>query len=76
MLADASGAAAIAQAWRHIVLGEADIAICGGVDTTIEAVPIVGVRASLRIVLSTNNERSPPAPASPFDRDRDGVRVR
>ena len=37
MLADASGAAAIAQAWRYIVLGEADIAICGGVETTIEA---------------------------------------
>jgi 3-oxoacyl-[acyl-carrier-protein] synthase II/beta-ketoacyl ACP synthase len=29
VMADASGAAAIAQAWRHIVLGEADIAICG-----------------------------------------------
>ena len=40
VMADASGAAAIAQAWRHIVLGEADIAICGGVETTIEAVPV------------------------------------
>ena len=33
VMADASGGAAIAQAWRHIVLGEADIAICGGVET-------------------------------------------
>ncbi len=37
---DASGAEAIALAWRAIVLGEADIAICGGVETRIEAVPI------------------------------------
>ena len=32
MLGDASGAAAIAEAWQAIVLGEADIAICGGVE--------------------------------------------
>lgn len=36
----ASGAEAIALAWRNIVLGEADMAICGGVETKIEAVPI------------------------------------
>ena len=29
----ASGSEGIAQAWRNIVLGEADIAICGGVET-------------------------------------------
>ena len=40
VMADASGAAAIAEAWRHIVLGEADVAICGGVETGIEAVPV------------------------------------
>jgi beta-ketoacyl ACP synthase len=40
VLADASGAAAIAQAWRLIVLGEADVAICGGVEAKIEAVPM------------------------------------
>src|ERR1700722_9523489 len=36
----ASGAEAIALAWRNIVLGEADMAICGGVETRIEAIPI------------------------------------
>jgi meromycolic acid 3-oxoacyl-[acyl-carrier protein] synthase II len=37
----ASGAEAIAHAWHNIVLGETDIAICGGVETKIETVPIV-----------------------------------
>jgi beta-ketoacyl ACP synthase len=66
----ASGSEAIAQAWRQIVLGEADIAICGGVETVIEAVPIAGF-AQMRIVLSTNND-DPAGACRPFDRDRDG----
>ena len=33
VMADASGGAAIGQAWRQLVLGEADVAICGGVET-------------------------------------------
>ena len=70
VLADASGAASIAQAWRHIVLGEADIAICGGVETHIEAVPVA---AFCRLgILSTNND-DPPGACRPFDRDRDGM---
>ena len=36
----ASGSEGIARAWQQIVLGEADVAICGGVETKIEAVPI------------------------------------
>ena len=36
-------------------LGEADIAICGGVETKIEAVPIAGF-AQMRIVLSNTND--------------------
>ena len=51
----ASGSEGIAHAWRNIVLGEADIAICGGVETVIEAVPIAGF-AQMRIVLSTTND--------------------
>ena len=66
----ASGAEGIAQAWRNIVLGEADIAICGGVEQRIEAVPIAGF-AQMRIVMSTNNE-DPAGACRPFDRDRDG----
>ncbi|HUO39849.1 MAG TPA: 3-oxoacyl-ACP synthase KasB [Mycobacterium sp.] len=66
----ASGSEAIAHAWRNIVLGEADAAICGGVETKIEAVPIAGF-AQMRIVLSTTND-DPPGACRPFDKDRNG----
>jgi beta-ketoacyl ACP synthase len=66
----ASGSEAIANAWRNIVLGEADIAICGGVETKIEAVPIAGF-AQMRIVLSTTND-DPAGACRPFDKDRNG----
>lgn len=66
----ASGSEGIAQAWRQIVMGEADIAICGGVENKIEAVPIAAF-AQMRIVLSGNND-DPPGACRPFDRDRDG----
>jgi len=65
----ASGAEAIAYAWRNIVLGEADIAICGGVETRIEAVPIATF--AQQHLLSTNNS-DPAGACRPFDRDRDG----
>jgi len=66
----ASGSEAIANAWRNIVYGEADIAVCGGVETKIEAVPIAGF-AQMRIVLSTSND-DPTGACRPFDRDRNG----
>lgn len=66
----ASGSEAIANAWRQIVLGEADIAICGGVETKIEAVPIAGF-AQMRIVLSNSND-DPEGACRPFDKDRNG----
>ena len=66
----ASGSEGIAHAWRNIVLGEADVAICGGVETVIEAVPIAGF-AQMRIVLSTTND-NPAGACRPFDRDRNG----
>jgi beta-ketoacyl ACP synthase len=70
VMADASGAAAIAEAWRHIALGEADIAICGGVETGIEAVPIA---AFMQLgLLSTNND-DPAGACRPFDSNRDGM---
>ena len=73
VMADASGAAAIAEAWRQIVLGEADIAICGGVETKIEAVPVAAF-AKLGW-LSTNND-DPAGACRPFDTRprRHGVR--
>src|ERR1700759_4048277 len=66
----ASGSEGIAHAWRNIVLGEADIAICGGVESKIEAVPIAAF-AQMRIVMSTNND-DPAGACRPFDKDRDG----
>jgi len=66
----ASGSEAIANAWRNIVYGEADIAVCGGVETKIEAVPIAAF-AQMRIVLSDTND-DPAGACRPFDRDRNG----
>jgi beta-ketoacyl ACP synthase len=65
----ASGAEAIALAWRNIVLGEADMAICGGVETKIEAVPIAAF--CNQDLLSTNND-DPAGACRPFDKNRDG----
>jgi beta-ketoacyl ACP synthase len=66
----ASGSEGIAHAWQQIVLGEADVAICGGVESKIEAVPIAGF-AQMRIVLSTTND-DPAGACRPFDKDRNG----
>lgn len=70
VMGDASGTAAIAQAWQSIVLGEADMAICGGVETVIEAVP-VATFCQLGI-LSTDND-DPTGACRPFDKHRDGM---
>ena len=66
----ASGSEGIAHAWQQIVLGEADVAICGGVESKIEAVPTAGF-AQMRIVLSTTND-DPAGACRPFDKDRNG----
>jgi beta-ketoacyl ACP synthase len=52
------------------VFGEADIAICGGVETQIQAVPVAAF--SQLGMLSTNDE-DPAAACRPFDQDRDGM---
>jgi beta-ketoacyl ACP synthase len=66
----ASGSEGIAQAWRNIVFGEADIAICGGVEVRIEAVAVAAF-AQMRIVMSTKND-DPVGACRPFDKDRTG----
>ena len=66
----ASGSEGIAQAWRQIVLGEADVAICGGVENKMEAIPIAAF-AQMGNVLSTAND-DPAGACRPFDRDRNG----
>ncbi len=69
---DASGAAAIAQAWQQIVFGEADVAICGGVETKVEPVPIAAFNA---LGLLSRNNDDPVGACRPFDKDRDGMVV-
>jgi 3-oxoacyl-[acyl-carrier-protein] synthase II/beta-ketoacyl ACP synthase len=70
LMSDSSGAAAIAEAWRSIVFGDADFAICGGIDTWLAAVPIAAY--SRLGLLSTNND-DPTGACRPFDADRDGT---
>ena len=71
MMADASGAGAIAQAWQQIVFGDADIVVCGAVESPIEAVPIAAY-AQNDGVMSTDND-DPAGACRPFDRDRTGM---
>jgi beta-ketoacyl ACP synthase len=61
-----SGSEAIAHAWRQIVMGDADFAVCGGVEGGIEALPISMMRA-----MSTRND-DPEGASRPFDKNRDG----
>jgi beta-ketoacyl ACP synthase len=64
-----SGSEAIAHAWRQIVMGDADFAVCGGVEGVIEALPIAGF--SMMRAMSTRND-DPEAASRPFDKNRDG----
>jgi beta-ketoacyl ACP synthase len=64
-----SGSEAIAHAWRQIVMGDADIAVCGGVEGMIEALPIAAF--SMMRAMSTRND-DPEAASRPFDKNRDG----
>jgi 3-oxoacyl-[acyl-carrier-protein] synthase II/beta-ketoacyl ACP synthase len=70
VLADASGAAAIAEAWQGIILGEADIAICGGVENFIEAVPVASFT---NLGWLSAHDDDPASACRPFDADRDGM---
>jgi beta-ketoacyl ACP synthase len=64
-----SGSEAIAHGWRQIVMGDADIAVVGGVEGGIEALPIAAF--SMMRAMSTNNE-DPAGASRPFDKNRDG----
>ncbi|CAJ1501697.1 3-oxoacyl-ACP synthase KasA [[Mycobacterium] burgundiense] len=64
-----SGSEAIAHAWRQIVMGDADFAVCGGVEGAIEALPIAAF--SMMRAMSTRND-DPAGASRPFDKDRDG----
>ncbi|MFN8101309.1 MAG: 3-oxoacyl-ACP synthase KasA [Mycobacterium sp.] len=64
-----SGSEAIAHAWRHVVMGDADFVVCGGVEGMIEALPIAAF--SMMRAMSTRND-DPAGASRPFDKDRDG----
>lgn len=64
-----SGSEAIAHAWRQIVMGDADMIVCGGVEGMIEALPIAAF--SMMRAMSTRNDE-PEKASRPFDKDRDG----
>ena len=70
-MADASGAGAIAQAWQQIVFGDADIVICGAVESPIEAVPITAYAQNAGVMATDNDD--PGGACRPFDRDRTGM---
>ncbi|WP_445165809.1 3-oxoacyl-ACP synthase KasA [Mycolicibacterium sp. Dal123E01] len=64
-----SGSEAIAHAWRQLVMGDADFAVCGGVEGIIEALPIAAF--SMMRAMSTKND-DPEGASRPFDKNRDG----
>lgn len=65
----ASGAEALAWAYKLIVSGDIDMAIAGGAEACITALPVAGF--SQMRAMSTRND-DPQHASRPFDRDRDG----
>ena len=65
----ASGAEALAWAWRMIKTGEADVVVAGGAEACICAIPVAGF--SQARTMSTRNG-DPEKASRPFDIDRDG----
>lgn len=66
----AAGVQAIGDAARMIRAGEADVAICGGAESTIDRVSL-GSFAAARALGSAFND-TPEKASRPFDADRDG----
>ncbi|PPC76786.1 beta-ketoacyl-[acyl-carrier-protein] synthase II [Pokkaliibacter plantistimulans] len=66
----AAGVQAIGDAARMIHAGEADIAVCGGAEASIDRVSLAGFAAAR--ALSTGFSDSPEQASRPFDQDRDG----
>ncbi|MBO0853581.1 MAG: beta-ketoacyl-ACP synthase [Nocardia sp.] len=64
-----SGSEAVANAWKSIVMGDADVVVTGGVEGSIQAVPIAAF--TMMRAMSTRND-DPKRASRPFDSDRDG----
>ncbi len=65
----ASGAEAIAMAWRMLRTGEADVVVAGGAEACIAAITMAGFAQSR--TMSTRND-DPTAASRPWDSGRDG----
>lgn len=65
----ASGAEALAIAWRMLRAGEVDVVVAGGAEACITAIPLAGF-AQMR-AMSTRND-DPERASRPFDTGRDG----
>jgi 3-oxoacyl-[acyl-carrier-protein] synthase II len=65
----ASGTESIANAFRRIRLGEADVVVAGGAEAAIHPLPIAAFAAMQ--ALSRRND-NPAAASRPYDTDRDG----
>ena len=65
-----TGAHAIGDASRLIMLGDADIMVAGGAEAPISEIGIAGFNACK--ALSTKREADPQAASRPYDNDRDG----
>ncbi|WP_406268893.1 KasA/KasB family beta-ketoacyl-ACP synthase [Nocardia sp. NBC_00881] len=64
-----SGSEAIANAWKMIVMGDADMVVAGGVEGSIQALAIAAF--TMMRAMSTRND-APKCASRPFDADRDG----
>ncbi|HIC67135.1 MAG TPA: beta-ketoacyl-ACP synthase II, partial [Paracoccus sp.] len=65
-----TGAHAIGDAARLIMLGDADVMIAGGAEAPISEIGIAGFNACK--ALSTRRDDDPTAASRPYDKDRDG----
>src|SRR5579863_5941645 len=65
-----TGAHAIGDAARLIMLDDADVMVCGGTEAAVCRLGLAGFAAAR--ALSTNFNDDPPRASRPWDRDRDG----